>query len=201
MSRSIWSHTISPGERHRVDIEGTLCLTMATLLPTAKKGRSTLILEVNGIEYTLCSLITDKIENQACRIHLAEEDEATLSVSGVNTMALLGTLEVDSDFIPEEEELEDTHGSLQFRDPSDNTFLGGFELRHFGLAQQNSPLDAIDLRKEETSSEERALNDRIVTAILNGMKNTGKRREIKVADTLMEKLQKSTAETSSKLKK
>ncbi|KAL0077252.1 hypothetical protein F4703DRAFT_1882884 [Phycomyces blakesleeanus] len=173
---------------------------MATLMPHAKKGRTTLLLEVNGLEYAICSLIADNVENQPLRIFLTEEDEATIRVSGANSISLTGTVERDEDFTPEEDEDADSHGSLQFRDPSDNTFLGGFELRHFGLAQQNSMFDKVDLRKEETSLEEGALNDRIVIGLINSMKNSGDKAKIKMAKTLRSKLNQSIAERNTKQK-
>ncbi|KAI9025338.1 hypothetical protein CLU79DRAFT_833992 [Phycomyces nitens] len=160
-------------------------------------GRTTLLLEVNGLEYAICSLVTDKVENQPLHILLTEEDEATIRVSGVNPISLTGTVELDQDFIPDEDE-EDSHGSLQFRDPSDNTFLGGFELRHFGLAQQNSSFDKVDLRKEETSLEDGALNDRIVLGLINSMKNSGDKSKLGMAKVLTGRLNQSIAERKNK---
>ena len=64
----------------------------------------------------------------------------------------------DDEFIPEEDEEEDDYGPVQFRDPTDQNFLGGFELRHFGLEPHNPYYpDKIDLRKEESDEEDTML--------------------------------------------
>lgn len=66
----------------------------------------------------------------------------------------------DRDFQPDEDDDDDdASGMMQFRDPSDNRFLSGFELRHFGLG--SPPLmpvyDDIDLRQEEQTPEDKSL--------------------------------------------
>lgn len=63
----------------------------------------------------------------------------------------------DTDEEEEEEEVVTYSGRHMFRDISDDRFLGGFELRHFGLAPQISFHDKIDLRKEETSEDDKEL--------------------------------------------
>jgi hypothetical protein len=67
----------------------------------------------------------------------------------------------DKDFQPDENDDDDDEvaGMMQFRDLSDNRFLSGFELRHFGLG--SPPLmpayDNIDLRQEEKTPEDKSL--------------------------------------------
>lgn len=90
-----------------------------------------------------------------------EEDHKDLvpNADAIDYSALLGSLE-DEDDISDDDTSDDdivNYGRNQFRDVSDNRFLGGFELRHFGLAPQVSLFDKIDLRKEETCDEDKKL--------------------------------------------
>ncbi|KAF7721231.1 hypothetical protein EC973_005093 [Apophysomyces ossiformis] len=96
-------------------------------------------------------------ENQKLDIYITEDDDATLTVTGKNSISLVGQLRTtDPDFEPDDE--DDSYGdAFRFRDPTDNQYLGGFELRHFGLAPQLSDFDKIDLRKEESSEEDKKL--------------------------------------------
>ncbi|KAI8096647.1 uncharacterized protein BX664DRAFT_324529 [Halteromyces radiatus] len=118
-----------------------------------------------------------------------------LLVSGPNSVSLTGRLfdNDDEDFqLDEEDEDDDTSGMLQFRDPSDNRFLGGFELRHFGLG--SPPLmptcDNINLRQEETTEEEKVLHDNIVQGLINSMFNSGDPYQRQTAKTISKKLKK-----------
>ncbi|KAG0169524.1 hypothetical protein DFQ28_003602 [Apophysomyces sp. BC1034] len=99
-----------------------------------------------------------QVENQKLDLCITEDDEATLILSGKNSVSLIGLLQTtDPDFQPDEEDDNGFGDIFRFRDPTDNEYLGGFELRHFGLAPQLSDFDTIDLRKEETSEEEKKL--------------------------------------------
>lgn len=61
----------------------------------------------------------------------------------------------DEDFFPDEDDDEDDDGGmLQFYDPSDTRFMGGFQLEHF-LGPSTD--DRIDLRREESTEEDRLL--------------------------------------------
>lgn len=51
----------------------------------------------------------------------------------------------------------DDFGTMAFRDPTDNEFLGGFELRHFNLAPNIPGYDAVDLRQQEKDAEDTQL--------------------------------------------
>ncbi|OAD07663.1 hypothetical protein MUCCIDRAFT_157928 [Mucor lusitanicus CBS 277.49] len=51
----------------------------------------------------------------------------------------------------------DSFGTMAFRDPTDNEFLGGFELRHFNLAPNIPGYEVVDLRKQEKDAEDTLL--------------------------------------------
>lgn len=63
----------------------------------------------------------------------------------------------DEDDDDELEEGTDHYGTLAFRDPNDNEYLGGFELSHFNLGPKIPGLHTVDLRKEEKDEEDTCL--------------------------------------------
>ncbi|KAI8141551.1 hypothetical protein BJV82DRAFT_168756 [Fennellomyces sp. T-0311] len=163
---------VHPNEPLTLAIEDSMHLTMASLLDNAKPGRSTL-----------------KIEQQSLDIHFKDADEPTLLLTGVNPISITGNVTQDDDeFIPEEDdEDEDDYGPIQFRDPSDERFLGGFELRHFGLEPHFSFYpDKIDLRKEEVDEEDTMLHDNIVMGLINSMLNSGDEVKVNKAKAILE---------------
>ncbi|KAG2224425.1 hypothetical protein INT45_002964, partial [Circinella minor] len=161
---------------------------MASLLDDAKPGRSTLKVRVRDSEYAICSLTHNEIEQQSLDVYFKDVDEPTLILTGVNSINITGNIVQDDDeFIPsEEEEDEDDYGPVQFRDPSDQNFLGGFELRHFGL-EPHSPYypDTIDLRKEESDEEDTMLHDNIAMGLINAMMNSGNDTQVKKAKAIL----------------
>jgi hypothetical protein len=52
---------------------------------------------------------------------------------------------------------QDEHGTTAFRDVTDNTLLGGFELRHFNLAPHVNGYEKINLREQEEDMEDSLL--------------------------------------------
>lgn len=64
--------------------------------------------------------------------------------------------EDDDDYQDESEDVDD-YGTLAFRDPTDNEFLGGFELRHFNLAPDVAGFEKVDLREQEETLEDAML--------------------------------------------
>lgn len=69
----------------------------------------------------------------------------------------------DQEFIPEDDDdefmLDDNDdGRFRFCDTSDKRFMGGMELRHFGLVPHSGfEQDQIDLRADEDTNEEKML--------------------------------------------
>lgn len=72
------------------------------------------------------------------------------------------TQDDDQEFIPEDDDdefmLDDNDGRFRFCDTSDKRFMGGMELRHFGLVPHSGfEQDQIDLRADEDTNEEKML--------------------------------------------
>lgn len=65
--------------------------------------------------------------------------------------------EDDEDYEDMEAENQDEFGTLAFRDPTDNDFIGGFELRHFNLAPNVAGFQKVDLRAQEETIEDTLL--------------------------------------------
>ncbi|KAI7848735.1 hypothetical protein BDC45DRAFT_522627 [Circinella umbellata] len=184
---------IKPNEPLTLSIDEGIHFTMASLLDDAKPGRSTLKVRVKDSEYAICSLTHNEIEQQSLDVYFKDVDEPTLILTGVNSINITGNIVPDDDeFIPSDEEDEDDYGPVQFRDPSDQNFLGGFELRHFGL-EPHSPYypDTIDLRKEESDEEDTMLHDNIAMGLINAMMNSGDDTQAKKAKAILAKLNKS----------
>lgn len=59
--------------------------------------------------------------------------------------------------IEDDEDDQDAHGTTAFRDVTDNSFLGGFELRHFNLAPQVKGYEKVNLREQEEDMEDTLL--------------------------------------------
>ncbi|KAI8327915.1 hypothetical protein BC941DRAFT_446018 [Chlamydoabsidia padenii] len=196
MARKFWGLSLSPFENYVPSHTGTLTLTQATLsLNEHKPGNTQLKLVTKGEVYVLCTLSKHSAQ-QKLNFSLSEEMiDCTLLVTGANAISLTGQVydddDDDDDFQLDEDDMEDEDdsGMLQFRDPSDNRFLGGFELRHFGLG--SPPLmpvyDDIDLRKEEKTLEDKSLHDNIVQGLINAMMNSGDRTQLKTAKTISKK--------------
>lgn len=108
-------------------------------------------------------------ENQGSLVETEDDDEDVLeTVTGEPHYAnylsdLLGPDLPDDDDEDYEDmeddydESQDEHGTTAFRDVTDNTFLGGFELRHFNLAPHVPGYERIDLRQEEENMEDSLL--------------------------------------------
>ncbi|ORZ03850.1 hypothetical protein BCR43DRAFT_484085 [Syncephalastrum racemosum] len=97
--------------------------------------------------------------------------------------------EDDEDFIPDEddEDDEDDGGMLRFYDPSDTRFMGGFQLEHF---LGPSTEDHINLRREESTEEDRLLNDNICQGLINSMLNSGNDLQVALAKEGLKRLEK-----------
>ncbi|GAN10614.1 hypothetical protein MAM1_0376c10158 [Mucor ambiguus] len=95
----------------------------------------------------------------------SEEDEERETITGQPRYAnylsdLLGPDlpdEDDDDYEDMDDDEADDFGTMAFRDPTDNEFLGGFELRHFNLAPNVPGYDVVDLRKQEKDAEDTRL--------------------------------------------
>ncbi|CAO3625487.1 unnamed protein product [Cunninghamella blakesleeana] len=181
-----WSTEIAPTQKHYILASGSIQLSQATLnTDNIQPGKTQLKVISKGNEYILCTLSKDTVQEQKLDISFNEENDSDciLTVTGVNSISLIGNLieeedDDDDDYEYEEDEDDEGGGSmLQFRDPSDNRFLGGFELRHFGLEVDTElpgiPVDDIDLRKEEENEEDRSLHNNIIQGLINAMINSG----------------------------
>ncbi|KAI9491141.1 hypothetical protein BDB00DRAFT_515453 [Zychaea mexicana] len=199
MSTNFIGLVIQPNEPLTLAIDEGIHFTMASLIDDAKPGRSTLKVRVRDQEFALCSLTFDEVEQQALDVYFKDVDEPTLILTGVNPINLTGNIMLeDGDFVPEEEDEEDDYGPIQFRDPSDERFLGGFELRHFGLEPHYSFYpDKIDLRKEESDEEDTMLHDNIAMGLINSMLNSGNEVKVKKAKAILETLKSKANDTSS----
>ncbi|CAO0791687.1 unnamed protein product [Mucor circinelloides] len=111
-----------------------------------------------------------------------EEDEERETITGQPRYAnylsdLLGPDlpdEDDDDYEDMDDDDEaDNYGTMAFRDPTDNEFLGGFELRHFNLAPNIPGYDVVDLRQQEKDAEDTKLHDSIATGLVNALLNSG----------------------------
>ncbi|KAI8377922.1 uncharacterized protein BYT42DRAFT_361737 [Radiomyces spectabilis] len=185
-----------------------------------KSGRHTLKVIVKDQEYVLCSLARNHVEFQALQHYFTPLDKAILVVSGKSPVTVTGTFypyededesqamqdiqatqlptylsdllgdDLPSDDSEDEFEGADAFGPLQFRDPTDNRFLGGFQLCHFGLSNQFLPFDDINLRKEEESQEDTQLHDNIASGLINALLNSGDAFQVKQGKQLLKKLKK-----------
>ncbi|SAM02594.1 hypothetical protein [Absidia glauca] len=166
MATKVWGLTLSP-DQNPVPLQfGDLKLTQASLAWDAKPGNTQLKIRSKNDEFILCTL-SERVDQQKLNLALNEDMlDCTLHVTGVNEIVLTGQVcddndDDDKDFQPDENDDDDDEvaGMMQFRDLSDNRFLSGFELRHFGLG--SPPLmpvyDNIDLRKEEKTPEDKSL--------------------------------------------
>ncbi|CDS03539.1 hypothetical protein LRAMOSA00941 [Lichtheimia ramosa] len=169
-------------------------LNMASLTANAKAGRTMLTVSIRDQVFTLCTLTQDKCEQQAFNLYFDESDEATFKLEGKNSITLTGvTQDIDQEFIPEDDDefmLDDNDdGRFRFCDTSDKRFMGGMELRHFGLVPHSGfEQDQIDLRADEDTNEEKMLNDNICEGLINAMINSGDDEQIRIAKTLQKKL-------------
>ncbi|CDH48515.1 predicted protein [Lichtheimia corymbifera JMRC:FSU:9682] len=169
-------------------------LNMASLTANAKPGRTMLTVSIKDHTFTLCTLTPDKCEQQAFNLYFDESDEATFKLEGTNAITLTGlTQDDDQEFIPEDDDdefmLDDNDGRFRFCDTSDKRFMGGMELRHFGLVPHSGfEQDQIDLRADEDTNEEKMLNDNICEGLINAMINSGDDEQMRIAKTLQKKL-------------
>ncbi|KAI8062324.1 uncharacterized protein B0P05DRAFT_245769 [Gilbertella persicaria] len=127
-----------------------------------------------------------------------DDDEEADTVTGQPTyMNYLSDLlgpdlddEDDDDYEEDMDMSQDDYGTLAFRDPSDNAFLGGFELRHFNLMPNLPGFEKEDLREQEQDVEESLLNDNIARGLVNALLNSGDQEQIKKGKELAKKLKK-----------
>lgn len=95
---SLFGLSIEPSQEYKTEIEEDTHLTMVCLaakLPAGPK-RTSVVLQVNGVSFTLCSLTPNTAENQSIDLYLHEGDEVAFSVVGNcpvditgNTVALI----------------------------------------------------------------------------------------------------------------
>ncbi|KAI9279172.1 hypothetical protein BY458DRAFT_584974 [Sporodiniella umbellata] len=88
------------------------------------------------------------------------------------------------------EQMSDDYGTLAFRDPSDNDFLGGFELRHFNLVPNYPGFEKVDLREQEKTQEDTLLHDNIARGLVNALLNSGDKIQVGKGKELQKKLRK-----------
>ena len=84
--------TIHPGQSYSTTFEQDTHITMASLSAILPKnaGRTSVIIEISGAKFTLCSLSPSKSENQALDIYINEDDEVSFSVEGTCPVDLTG---------------------------------------------------------------------------------------------------------------
>ncbi|KAI8988095.1 hypothetical protein BDF20DRAFT_305550 [Mycotypha africana] len=92
----------------------------------------------------------------------------------------------DEDYMFMDED-SDEFGTLAFRDPTDNEFLGGFELRHFNLAPDVPGFKKVDLRSQEDSIQDTQLNDNIARGLVNALLNSGDAFQVKEGKRILQK--------------
>ncbi|RCH80187.1 hypothetical protein CU098_007734, partial [Rhizopus stolonifer] len=88
------------------------------------------------------------------------------------------------------EQMADDYGTLAFRDPSDNDFLGGFELRHFNLVPNYPGFEKVDLREQEKTKDDTFLHDNIARGLVNALLNSGDDMQMSKGRELQRKLRK-----------
>ncbi|CEP17435.1 hypothetical protein [Parasitella parasitica] len=96
----------------------------------------------------------------------------------------------DDDYEDDDPYDADEFGTMAFRDPTDNEFLGGFELRHFNLAPNMPGFDDVDLRQQEKCLEDSLLNDNIATGLVNALLNSGDEFQMEKGREFLKKLKK-----------
>ncbi|KAI8643071.1 hypothetical protein BD408DRAFT_415540 [Parasitella parasitica] len=96
----------------------------------------------------------------------------------------------DDDYEDDESCEADDFGTMAFRDPTDNEFLGGFELRHFNLAPNMPGFEYVNLRQQEKSLEDSLLNDNIATGLVNALLNSGDDFQMEKGKEFLKKLKK-----------
>jgi hypothetical protein len=114
--------------------------------------------------------LSDEEEEQFLRQQLEqdEDEDEEETVTGYPTNAgylsdLLGPDLPDDDDEDEDDVFymdqddSDEFGTLSFRDPTDNSLMGGFELRHFNLVPNHPGFEEMDLRAQEKSVEDSLL--------------------------------------------
>lgn len=91
---SVFGLTIRPGTSYTTTIEEDTHITMASLVSKIPKdaARTSVVVSVNGTEFTLCSLTPNKHENQNLDIYLTEDEEVTFSVVGNCSIDLTGNI-------------------------------------------------------------------------------------------------------------
>jgi Nucleoplasmin-like domain len=84
--------TIQPGQTYSTTFEEDTHITMASLAATLPKnaGRTSVIIEISGAKFTICSLTPSKSENQTLDIYINENDEVSFSVVGPCPVDLTG---------------------------------------------------------------------------------------------------------------
>ncbi|KAL9539768.1 hypothetical protein MBANPS3_010074 [Mucor bainieri] len=102
----------------------------------------------------------------------------------------------------DDDEDGDDFGTMAFRDPTDNEFLGGFELRHFKLAPHVPGFDVVDLREQEEDAEDTQLqqtlllmclffnSDSIATGLVNALLNSGDDFQMEKGRSFLKRLKK-----------
>ncbi|CAO3586256.1 unnamed protein product [Absidia cylindrospora] len=129
------------------------------------------------------------------------ENDSDQSIQDGDRVEDTNTDEDESDYVDKDEssdegegdmELdEDDFGPLQYRDPKDKEFLLGFELRHFEL-DNDSGLDNINLRHEETTQEDTTLNDNLAFGLVNALLNSSDKADKRKGKKLLKKLKGNT---------
>ncbi|ORZ16367.1 hypothetical protein BCR42DRAFT_414900 [Absidia repens] len=124
------------------------------------------------------------------------ENDSDQSIQDGDGVEDINTDEDGSDYVDRDEssdegeddmELdEDDFGPLQYRDPKDKEFLLGFELRHFEL-DNDSGLDNINLRHEETTHEDTSLNDNLAFGLINALLNSSDKADKRKGKQLLSK--------------
>ncbi|KAI7898258.1 uncharacterized protein BX663DRAFT_525718 [Cokeromyces recurvatus] len=227
---------MNPGDTFPITHSGIHRLSQVSLGENPKEGKTVLKVKAKGHTFVLCTLIKDEVEHQMLSQCFITEDEATLIVTGANSVNLIGTIEKyemeDSSEGDEENELEtltgapryanylsdllgpdlpdededeyedemeemDEFGTLAFRDPTDNSFLGGFELRHFNLAPQVPGFERVNLREQEESVEDTLLHDNIAKGLVNALINSGDEFQIKKGKEFLRKLKRQSKQRKS----
>ncbi|KAI7878919.1 hypothetical protein K492DRAFT_238248 [Lichtheimia hyalospora FSU 10163] len=197
---------LQPGQTISPTCDLGLCdfyLSMVSLTGDAKPERTMLTVTIRNDEtFTLCSLTPDKCAQQAFNLFFSEADYPVFKLEGTNSMVFTGLTQDDFDreFLPDDDEDDEDYecdemmqdnnddGRFRFCDTSDKRFMGGMELRHFGLVPHSGfEHDQIDLRAEEDTNDEKMLNDNICEGLINAMINSGDDNQIQAANTIQKK--------------
>lgn len=94
-----WGLTLIPGEPCTKVLDKSVCLSMAALesRQTIGSGFTQVLIQANGVDYILCTLMSGVVFQQYMNVKLSEGEKVTLSVEGTGVVHLTGFTMQSSD--------------------------------------------------------------------------------------------------------